>query len=90
VPECSHVANAVGAAISSVKSSVIIEITQHEGGMYLIPTLALRQDVQSKGGKMSNDAEIRFSVSRVEVPGMSGDAGLISAKVQADCEAQLM
>ena len=112
VPECSHVANAVGAAISSVKSSVTIEITQHEGGMYLIhtkdkvlneasatralekakqfATLALRQDVQSKGGQMSNDAEIRFSVSRVEVPGMSGDAGLISAKVQADCEAQLM
>ncbi|MGB0495177.1 MAG: hydantoinase/oxoprolinase family protein [Kangiellaceae bacterium] len=36
VPEYSHVANAIGAAVGFVKSVVTIEITLHENGHYLI------------------------------------------------------
>ena len=108
IPEYSHVANAVGAAIGLVKSSCSIEITLHQNGKFLIhaneeviavelATDALDQarqialqvvknDVVEKGGKLANDDDIKVNISRVEIPGMEGDTGLISAKVKAECE----
>ena len=38
VPEYSHVANAIGAAVGLVKSNVSIEITLHENGKFMIHT----------------------------------------------------
>ena len=108
VPEYSHVANAVGAAVGLVKSSASIEITLHENGKFLIhandeiiscetATQALeqakqiaiesvKQDVKVKGGKLTKDADIKIDIERVDIPGMQGDVGLISAKVNAECE----
>jgi len=46
----------------------------------------VKQDVTSKGGKEVNESEINVKVNRIEIPGMEGDLGLISAKVLAECE----
>lgn len=108
VPEYSHVANAIGAAIGLVKSSASIEITLDENGKFMIhaneevikcetATEALeqakqiaiklvKQDVETKGGKLAKDADIKVDTTRVDIPGMEGDIGLISAKVYAECE----
>ncbi|MEH6456056.1 MAG: hydantoinase/oxoprolinase family protein [Cocleimonas sp.] len=108
VPEYSHVANAIGAAVGLVKSSTSIEITLHENGKFLIHAndeviacetavqaleLAkqiaideVKQDVQTKGGKLAQDVDIKVDITRVDIPGMEGDVGLISAKVNAECE----
>lgn len=108
IPEYSHVANAIGAAVALVKSQVNIEITQHQNGQFLIhvneeaicvesPTEALakasqtateavKQDILNKGGKLDKDAEIKVKIDRVDIPGMEGDVGLISANVLAECE----
>ena len=108
IPEYSHVANAIGAAIGLVKSSCSIEITLHQNGKFLIhaneeiirvetPSEALeqarqlamdavKQDVLDKGGKLEDDVDIKVSIERVDIPGMEGDVGLISAKVKAECE----
>jgi len=108
VPEYSHVANAIGAAVGLVKSKVSIEITLHQNGKFLIhanekvirlesPTEALakaqeiaieavREDVKNKGGLISSEAEIKTKIDRIDIPGMEGDVGLISAKVHAICE----
>jgi len=108
VPEYSHVANAIGAAIGMVRSSCSIEITQHQNGKFLIhaneeiiniesPTEALeqaqkiaidsvRKDATDKGGKTIDDKDIAVNIDRIDIPGMDGDVGLISAKVTAECE----
>jgi len=108
VPEYSHVANAIGAAVGLVKSSTSIEITLHENGKFLIhandeviacETAAqaieqakqiaideVKQDVQTKGGKLAQDVDVKVDITRVDIPGMEGDVGLISAKVNAECE----
>ena len=46
----------------------------------------VQQDVQAKGGKLAKNADIKVEVARVDIPGMEGDVGLISAKVNAECE----
>ena len=108
VPDYSHVANAIGAAVGLVKSSASIEITLHENGKFLIHSNdeiiscesgsqaleqakqiaieVVKQDVKAKGGKIAKDADIKVDIARVDIPGMEGDAGLISAKVNAECE----
>lgn len=115
IPAYSYVANAIGAAVGLVKSSMSIEITLHENGKFLIhagkevisvesATEALakakkiaiklvQQDVQMKGGKLAKEADagtgVKVDVTRVEIPDMEGDVGLISAKVNAQCEAMV-
>ncbi|MEE9309635.1 MAG: hydantoinase/oxoprolinase family protein, partial [Cocleimonas sp.] len=108
VPEFSDVANAIGAAVSLVKSSASIEITLNDNGKFMVhandeiyllntPTEALekarlvaiewvKQDVQEKGGMIVKDTDINVDIQRVAIPGMKGDVGLISAKVNAECE----
>lgn len=108
VPDFSHVANAIGAAVGLVKSSCSIEITLHDNGKFMIhandevinaetATQALEQarqiaidsvkhDILEKGGKPSKDNDVQVNIERVDIPGMQGDIGLISAKVVAECE----
>ena len=47
---------------------------------------SVKHDVKSKGGKLAKNSEIKLDVDRVDIPGMEGDVGLISAKVLAECE----
>lgn len=108
VPEFSHVANAIGAAVGLVKTESCIEITLHESGKFLIhaneevirvesasealqqaeqiATDLVKQDIKNKGGSLANEADIKVDITRVDIPGMEGDIGLISAKVSAECE----
>ncbi len=46
----------------------------------------VKQNVIEKGGKAVNDSDITVDVKRIDIPGMEGDVGLISAKVMAECE----
>ena len=46
----------------------------------------VKRDVLTKGGQSVNDTDITVDVKRIDIPGMEGDVGLISAKVLAECE----
>ena len=44
------------------------------------------QDLITKGGEVQNKEDITVKIERVDIPGMEDNAGLISAKVIAECE----
>ncbi len=46
----------------------------------------VKQDVLDKGGKAVEDSDITIDIKRIDIPGMEDDAGLISAKILAECE----
>ena len=46
----------------------------------------VKQDILTKGGKLSDNLDIDINIERVDIPGMEGNTGLISAKVIASCE----
>ena len=50
----------------------------------------VKQDILNKGGKFHEDADFKVNIERVDIPGMEGDAGLISAKIFAECEGMVM
>ncbi|MGK0273272.1 MAG: hypothetical protein ACI88H_003952, partial [Cocleimonas sp.] len=47
---------------------------------------SVKHDILEKGGKPSKDNDVQVNIERVDIPGMEGDVGLISAKVVAECE----
>ncbi|WP_299880279.1 hydantoinase/oxoprolinase family protein [uncultured Cocleimonas sp.] len=47
---------------------------------------AVKQDLITKGGEVQNESDITVNIERVEIPDMEDDAGLISAKIIAECE----
>ncbi|MEB8431931.1 hydantoinase/oxoprolinase family protein [Cocleimonas sp. KMM 6892] len=47
---------------------------------------AVSHDLITKGGEVQNKEDITVNIDRIEIPGMEGDAGLISAKITAECE----
>jgi len=46
----------------------------------------VKRNVIEKGGKAVNETDFIIVIKRVDIPGMEGDVGLISAKVLAECE----
>ncbi len=51
-----------------------------------IAIAGVTQDLITKGGEVQSEEDITVDIERVDIPGMAGDAGLISAKVIAECE----
>ena len=51
-----------------------------------IAIAAVKQNLITKGGEVQNESDIKVNIERVEIPDMEDDAGLISAKIIAECE----
>ncbi len=51
-----------------------------------IAIIGVTKDLITKGGEVQSEENITVNIERIDIPGMEGDAGLISAKVIAECE----